>query len=68
MEFVAKVHKLGINPCIDVPERIVNALLCDARKQGGAVQAKGTLNGATYETAKNPYIIQHITTLLVEKI
>ncbi|KCZ71383.1 hypothetical protein ANME2D_02111 [Candidatus Methanoperedens nitroreducens] len=44
MEFVAKVHKLGIDPCVDVPERIINKLLRDARKQSGPVQVKGTLN------------------------
>ncbi len=42
MEFAAKIHKLGINPCINVPERIVNALLSDAKKQSGPVQVKLT--------------------------
>ena len=45
MEFAAKVHKLGSSPCVNVPERIVNALLSDAKKQSGPVQVKGTLNG-----------------------
>lgn len=55
MEFVVKVHKLGINPCVDVPERIVNALLRDAKKQSGPVQVKGTLDGAAFETSVVKY-------------
>ena len=45
LAFTATVHKLGINPCVDVPQEIVDALLREAGKRSAPVQVKGTLNG-----------------------
>ncbi len=48
-KFAAKIHKLGINPCVDVPGEIVSALLDEAKKRSAPVQVKGTLNGVIVE-------------------
>jgi hypothetical protein len=48
LTFSAKVHKLGINPCVDVPEKVVGALLRAAEKEKGPVQVKGALNNADF--------------------
>jgi len=45
LEFTAKIHKLGINPCVDVPDEIVSALLREANKKNAPVQVYATLNG-----------------------
>lgn len=45
MEFAAKIHKLGINPCVEVPNEIVNVLLREGNKKHAPVQVKATLNG-----------------------
>lgn len=42
--FFAVVHKLGINPCVDVPESIVTELLRAARKTSGPVPVRGTID------------------------
>jgi hypothetical protein len=47
--FSARVHKLGINPCVDVPEPVVAALLRAAGKSKGPVPVKGELEGAPFE-------------------
>jgi hypothetical protein len=39
-QFSAKVYKLGINPCVDVPKRVSQAFA-----QKGYIAVKGTLNG-----------------------
>ena len=43
------IHKLGINPCVDVPEKIVTALLLLANKKNTPVQVKCDLNGADFD-------------------
>lgn len=39
-QFSAKIYKLGINPCVDVPKR-----MSEAFKRTGYVPVAGTLNG-----------------------
>ena len=49
--FSAEIIKLGINPCVTVPEEIVLTLLEEAGQKNAPVQVKGTLNGkAHFET------------------
>lgn len=54
MKFNAKIHKIGINPVVDVPESVVRRLLRDADKKNAPVQVTGTINGKT--TFKNTVI------------
>ena len=44
IRFSATVHKLGINPCVDVPEPVVTRLLHAACRTSGPVPVKGTIN------------------------
>ena len=44
IRFPATVHKLGINPCVDVPEPVVTQLLRAARRTSGPVPVRGTIN------------------------
>ena len=43
--FSAPIVKLGINACLNVPEKIVNRLLAAAGKKSAPVQVKCVLNG-----------------------
>jgi hypothetical protein len=43
--FSAKIFKLDINPCVDVPEKIVNALLEVSGRTNGPIPVRGKLNG-----------------------
>lgn len=45
VEFTARIHKLGLNPCVNVPNGIVNVLLQEANKKNAPVQVKTKLNG-----------------------
>jgi hypothetical protein len=49
LTFSATIHKLGINPCVDVPEKIVTALLLLANRKNTPVQVKCDLNGADFD-------------------
>ncbi len=51
LSFAAKVHKLGINPCVDIPEKIVTELLRKAGKASGPLPVRGDLNGAKFQTS-----------------
>jgi hypothetical protein len=43
IHFPAAVHKLGINPCVDVPASVVTRLLRAARRTSGPIPVKGTV-------------------------
>jgi Domain of unknown function (DUF1905) len=47
--FSATIHKLGINPVVDVPEKIVDALLCEAGKKSAPVQVTCNMNGVAFD-------------------
>ena len=49
LKFSAKIHKLGINPCVDVPAGIVAALLKIANKKSAPVQVKCDLHGTLFD-------------------
>ena len=49
LTFSATIHKLGINPCIDVPADIVAALLRAADKKNAPVQVKCDLSGTIFD-------------------
>jgi Domain of unknown function (DUF1905) len=49
LTFTATIHKLGINPCVDVPEEIVAALLHAAQKKNAPVQVKCDLFGTLFD-------------------
>lgn len=46
--FSATIVKLGINACLNVPEKIVKSLLAAAGKKSAPVQVKCALNGVRY--------------------
>ena len=48
LAFSAKIHKLGINPCVDVPEGVVTTLLQLANRKNGPVQVKADLEGTVF--------------------
>jgi hypothetical protein len=49
LTFSATIHKLGINPCVDVPANIVATLLQKANKKSAPVQVKCDLNGTVFD-------------------
>lgn len=49
LTFSATIHKLGINPCVDVPANIVETLLRVGNKKSAPVQVKCDLNGTTFD-------------------
>jgi hypothetical protein len=49
LTFSATIHKLGINPCVDVPANIVATLLRTANKKSTPVQVKCDLNGTVFD-------------------
>jgi hypothetical protein len=49
LTFSATIHKLGINPCVDVPANIVATLLQMANKKSAPVQVKCDLNGTVFD-------------------
>jgi hypothetical protein len=49
LTFPATIHKLGINPCVDVPVNIVETLLQAANKKSTPVQVKCDLNGTLFD-------------------
>ena len=49
LAFSATIHKLGINACLNVPEKIVKSLLAAAGKKSAPVQVKCVLNGVDFD-------------------
>jgi hypothetical protein len=47
--FSAPIVKLGINACLNVPEKIVKSLLAAAGKKSAPVQVKCALNGVDFD-------------------
>jgi len=47
--FSASIIKLGINACLNVPEKIVKRLLAAAGKKSAPVQVKCVLNGVDFD-------------------
>jgi len=47
--FSATIVKLGINACVNVPEKIVKSLLAAAEKKSAPVQVKCILNGVDFD-------------------
>jgi len=56
LTFSATIHKLGINPCVDVPANIVTALLRMADKKNTPVQVKCDLNCTIFDANVVRYI------------
>ena len=48
-EFNAKLHIIGINPFVYVPEAILNRIFVQAGKSKGPVPIRGLLNGRDYQ-------------------
>jgi hypothetical protein len=46
--FSSKIFKLGINPCVNVPDKIVNELLQESGKPKGPIPVRGKLNGKEF--------------------
>ncbi len=49
-KFTARIYKVGINPCVDVPDRITSALV--TRK--GYISVKGTINQFAFQQTLCP--------------
>ena len=47
--FSKRIFKLGINPCVDVPERIINDLHKQAHRTNGPIPVRGKLNGRRFK-------------------
>ncbi len=47
--FSAPIIKLGINACVNVPEKIVKSLLVAASKKSAPIQVKCVLNGVKFD-------------------
>jgi hypothetical protein len=50
VRFSATVHKLGINPCVDVPHGVVGELRRTSGKEAGPIPVRGRLNGKRFST------------------
>ena len=48
ISFSAKVIKLDINPCVNIPEKTLNKLFRQAGKSKGPIPVRGRLNGAKF--------------------
>jgi hypothetical protein len=53
--FSTSVHKLGVNPCVDVPEPIVGALLRAAGKERGPVPVEARLRDVRFKSTVVKY-------------
>lgn len=48
VKFSSKIFKLGINPVVDPPDRIMRALFDQAGRSRGPIPVRGRLNGAEF--------------------
>lgn len=48
LSFSAKVYKLGINPCVDVPHDVLSKLQKQAGKTRGPISVRGKINGMEF--------------------
>ncbi|MEQ1764261.1 MAG: DUF1905 domain-containing protein, partial [Pyrinomonadaceae bacterium] len=46
--FSATIYTLGINPIVDTPEEVLNAIFAKAGRSKGPVPVCGTINGARF--------------------
>ena len=44
--FKANIYKIGINPVVDPPDKILRAIFTQAGKNKGPIPVRGRLNGA----------------------
>jgi hypothetical protein len=50
LRFSGVVHKLGINPCVDLPHRVVGELLTASGKEAGPIRVRVRVNGKSFTT------------------
>src|SRR5262245_34869701 len=48
MTFSARIFKIGVNPVVDVPHRVLKALFKQANKSRGPIPVIGKLNGKPF--------------------
>ena len=48
LSFKAKIYIIGINPYVLLPEEILNNIFSQAKKDKGAIQVRGKLDGHSY--------------------
>ena len=46
--FSASIHKIGINPAVDPPEKVLAQLFKSAGKAKGPIPVRGTINGSEF--------------------
>lgn len=47
-KFTSKIYKLGINPVVDPPDKILGGIFAEAGRSKGPIPVRGKLNGAEY--------------------
>ncbi|HKX83749.1 MAG TPA: YdeI/OmpD-associated family protein [Pyrinomonadaceae bacterium] len=47
-KFKAKIFKIGINPVVDPPDRVLESIFSGAGKDKGPIAVRGRLNGAEF--------------------
>ncbi|MFL6469178.1 MAG: YdeI/OmpD-associated family protein [Pyrinomonadaceae bacterium] len=47
-KFVAEIYKIGINPVVDPPADVLDAIFESAGRSKGPIQVRGKLNGAEF--------------------
>jgi len=48
VKFSSEIYKLGINPVVDPPDKVVEAIFKLAGRSKGPIPVRGTLNGADF--------------------
>ena len=53
--FNSTIYKIGINPVLDPPERVMKILFGQAGRSRGPIPVRGTINGAEYRQTLGKY-------------
>ena len=48
VKFTATIYKIGINPVVDPPDNVLNAIFGQARRSKGPIRVCGLINGAGF--------------------
>ncbi|MEW6722940.1 MAG: YdeI/OmpD-associated family protein [Candidatus Micrarchaeota archaeon] len=46
--FSAKIYKLGINPCVNLPEKALGRIFVQAGRRSGPIPVRGRINGKPF--------------------
>src|SRR5687768_3291541 len=48
LKFTSQIYKIGINPVVDPPDKVLAEIFAQAGKSKGPIPVRGKLSGATY--------------------